>query len=129
MEVGIADHVWSIEEVVGLLAQEPMDLKTFVREALVEIVQAVQEAQKATIGMNALINPSGVKPAGRAQTAHGRGVEDVHFDIAVTVEAKTAGEAGFKVLGLGLGADLSDSESRASRVKFTVPVCWPESSN
>jgi hypothetical protein len=102
-----------------------IDLQSFVSQALGEILQGVKAAQEAARNTGAVINPSNVKPGGRAQTQDGRGVEDVHFDIALTAEEKTGGKGGLRVVGVSIGGEHAVAESCISRVRFSIPVCWP----
>lgn len=117
-----------------------MDIKTFVRETLTQIVEGVSEAEALiTIGASgAKVNPV------RTMLSEGeRGLADaqpVEFDIAVTVateeregaESKVGG--GLQVLsvvGVKFGASVSEQASGGhrsetiSRVKFAVQLVQP----
>ena len=61
---------------------------------------------------------------GRAQYA-GRGVEDVHFDVAITASEDTTVQGGVKVYFLAAGAEAKEAQATTSRVQFSIPVCWP----
>lgn len=117
-----------------------MDLKTFVKETLVQIVAGVAEAKAevAAMGVGAAVNPettySGSGPDHAAPT-------DVSFDVAVTVvsaskdreEHEATGSAGgvLAVVGLKIGgkvdgsAEREDREEAVSRIKFAVKLGQP----
>jgi hypothetical protein len=118
-----------------------MELKSFVTQALVEIVEGVQDAQKKLQESGAKINPRDTKmlhapenhvvwlEEGREPVRHGQIVE---FDVSVTASERdeTQGGVGIQVvnvtLGLGLSGKTEDQNSVVSRLKFSVPVFLPE---
>ena len=91
-----------------------MELKDFVKRAIVDLDQAIEEANKET---HRAIRFRGVQGQRTA----------LEFDIAVTVEnsSDVSGGAGIKVLGLaevgGQGASLERS-STVSRISFGVHI-------
>lgn len=113
-----------------------MDLATFVRETLVQIVEGVSAAtiEIDNLGTNARINPG-------IENAHNGGqARPVEFDVAVTVsqgsENKDQVKAGgslsvLAVVGIKAGAEgLSDTAAMqrseaVSRVKFSVMIAQP----
>lgn len=98
-----------------------MDIKDFVKSALLGIVEGVQEA----------IEEHGDRPGviGAQTTLPEVDVQSVDFDIAVTASEKTEGSAGasITVIAAKLGADgkLASENISASRIKFKVPVLMP----
>lgn len=118
-----------------------MDLKSFVTQALVEIIEAVKDAQEKTKDTTAVINPSTLyypqhtsedriaMNIGGGDTRYGQTVE---FDVSVTASERdeTQGGVGIQVasvtLGLGVSGKTEDQNSVISRLKFSVPVFLPE---
>lgn len=113
-----------------------MDLKEFVSETLVSIVEGVKEAQDRTQGLECFVNPGGLMR--NTQNVADNQVWDnrtnnfaqqVVFDVAVTAEDTAKGGAKVKVLSGILGGDIGgekgNKNSVASRVQFTVPVLLP----
>ncbi|MGM0782983.1 MAG: hypothetical protein ACQEUM_02600 [Pseudomonadota bacterium] len=110
-----------------------MDLKDFVAQTLVQIVEGVTEAQQH-IGEHALVSPviqSGQEHAsnqGFISTANGY-AQTVKFDVAVKASEGKVGKAsgGIEVLSVSIGASGSktDTSSSISRVQFAVPVVLP----
>jgi hypothetical protein len=119
-----------------------MELKSFVREALVEIVGGVKEAQDQTKDTGALINPEGVftesstkvvkwlpERKGGGDWREGQVVE---FDIAVAVSEKDEAQGGVGIqvasimIGVGVSGKMEDENSTISRLKFSVPLFLPE---
>jgi hypothetical protein len=111
-----------------------MELKEFIKTALVDIIEGVQEAKKALNENGACIcpfvhtNPSkeGVKSMEKFDHFHGLHHQTVHFDIAVTTEnTKTnGGKAGIKVFCFeaGIGGNFDISNATVSKIKFLVPI-------
>jgi len=87
-----------------------MELKEFISQTLVEIVEGVQDAKDTA-------KHGTIMPQSRAGTA-----QQVHFDVAVTTTSSTTG--GGKVSVMGIGGEIGgQSEHQAvSRIKFDVPI-------
>ncbi len=93
-----------------------MELKDFTRQTLVEIAEAVTEANAALPKYTA---PFMVTPHMGDKREHG-----IEFDVAVTAkeDKQASGQAklGVAVLGLSTGESTLASSERVSRIKFTV---------
>lgn len=118
-----------------------MELKSFVTQALVEIVEGVQDAQKKLQGTGAKLNPNSTlmmrSPEnrvvwledGREPSRFGQLVD---FDVSVTASERdeTQGGLGIKVASLidlaSVSGKSEDQNSVVSRLKFSVPVFLPE---
>lgn len=119
-----------------------MELKEFVKSSLTEVLQGVEEA-KEELGTNAS-GSSKVSPTqtvieqDKTYSAFAEGKRDDHeispvflinFDVAVTISATKSGKGGggISVLGAKIGGEgaISGEESRASRIRFSVPVVMP----
>jgi len=104
--------------------QEAMDLKAFVSETLVQIIAGVDDAigRVRDVSATGKVNP-------QWESSHHGKVQDVEFDVAVTVTEKSGreGGAGLKVAMFQAGAKgESTTENVAiNRVRFTVPVAVP----
>jgi hypothetical protein len=117
-----------------------MQLKDFVAETLKQIIQGVTEAQNnSEIGF---INPADYKASstigngrkdGRFAEIPGKGVchfeiQDVDFDVAVTVTEGTGTTGTIGIAGAISQESFKNSESASetvSRIKFKVPVVFP----
>jgi hypothetical protein len=121
-----------------------MQLKDFVKQSLENIVQGVMEAQRSN-ATKAVINPqvsSSQGPNRDVLKHHGvlwdgsdySLIEHVQFDVAVTAEEENQINGGFnagiQVLGLSAkaGIDNNSKSSTVSRIKFSVAVKYPPSS-
>ena len=113
-----------------------MDLKDFVSQTLISIVDGVKEAQKHANDNDAFVNPGGLMR--NAANVGDNSIWDnrtnnyaqhVTFDVAVTAEDTSTGGAKVKVLSGILGGDIGgekgNKNSVASRVQFSVPVLLP----
>lgn len=89
-----------------------MNLKPFLKTAIVDIVSAMEESSKE-LGREIHIGLQGDS-------------KSVEFDIAVTAESALSGQAttGIKVLGVGLDAELKGDtkQSEISRIKFRAYI-------
>ena len=114
-----------------------MQLKDFVRESLVQVVDGIVEAQKRTEESNAIVSP--YLPPSRSQgtrpdvfSSPNLGIVQMfEFDVAVTVSKDDAKEGGVAVVAavLGAGGKVRSEKQFAnvSRLKFSVPVVLPHS--
>lgn len=114
-----------------------MELRDFIKESLIQIVQGVADAQSSLIGNNCLgsVSPeirnsrSTLESSGALLTAEGALVQTVEFDVSVaaTEGTGTKGSIGVVVgiLGLGSQGQSSQSSSNTSRLKFSVPISLP----
>jgi hypothetical protein len=110
-----------------------VDLKDFVRDSIVGIVDGVAEAQQK-IASKAMINPGHRSlPAGALYFPGKTGLvplQEIGFDLAVTAASEDSGGAkvGFLVGVFGGGAAMGgkDSQQTVSRLRFAVPVALPE---
>lgn len=104
-----------------------MELNEFIAATLSEIQRGVQAAISDTIksGVNGAINPvwGTTKDIGAAH------IQNVHFDIAVTVVEKVSGQVGggIKVVGVNLGGGGSGASetTEVSRIQFSIPIVPP----
>lgn len=108
-----------------------MDLKEFIKETIVGIVEASRELQERFEKDGVIINPPvSLKERDlyeHEDTRHRyRRVETIEFDVAVTASSESSGggKAGLKVLSFeagGEGRHLRQNE-QVSRVKFSLPL-------
>lgn len=118
-----------------------MELKSFVKETLIQIVEGVKEAQDGVKETGAQINPKGLftesnsvikwLPERRASGSWREG-QVVEFDIAVGVSEKDEAKGGVGIqiasimIGVGISGKIEDENSTVSRLKFSVPLFLPE---
>lgn len=116
-----------------------MDLKTFVSETLIQIVEGVSEAQKRIreSGSNASVNPHQIASEAKQKIGQATPVE---FDVALVVAeesqaqsgSKAGGSVGFlSVVTTKVSAELSEQSSGSnkteavSRIRFSVRLAQP----
>lgn len=113
-----------------------MDLKDFVSQTLVSIIEGVKEAQEHAKENDSFVNPGGLmrntSNVGDNSLWDNRTnnyAQQVTFDVAVSAEDSSTGGAKVKVLagiiGGDVGGEKGNKNSVASRVQFTVPVLLP----
>ncbi len=109
-----------------------MDIKDFIENSLLQIVEGVNNANEKIKNFGALISSKNVRPLREGTTFNtntGDLVNLIEFDIGVTVNEKdtTSGGAGIKIAGLNIGGDLQNESvnQRISRIKFSIPLTLP----
>ena len=122
-----------------------MDLKDFVEQTLVQIIEGVQAAQDKTrlthgyVDQRDVVNPRLMERADNApkgkyyMTQLGEVAQMVKFDVAITTDRSSEAKAGagIRIAGVGFGGDVSgvDRDSTVSRISFEVPLAFPRSEN
>jgi hypothetical protein len=110
-----------------------MDLKSFVAQTLIQIVEGVKEAGSAVEAVGATVNPpfAGERPKASSSyhTGSGRLAQCVEFDVALTVTEGTETKGGIGVfsgvVNLGSSGQSNNENVTVSRLKFIVPVELP----
>jgi hypothetical protein len=114
-----------------------MDIQQFVKEALLQVVQGIRDAQSEMHVHGGVVNPSiyggltGAKEDSYVGALEGtRPIMLMSFDIAVTASENTAGNVGAKltvasVFSAGAGGTLANASATTSRIAFKVPVVFP----
>jgi hypothetical protein len=111
-----------------------MNLKEFVAEALVQLVEGVIDAQDRTKDKKARIAPRlNANPETLKLGVFNTGdvpAQMVSFDVALTAMEGTATKGGIglvvAMVTLGSTGQSKEESSSVSRVKFSVPVSLPE---
>lgn len=96
-----------------------MELKDFVKNTLLDIVNGVKEAQIENQSGSMIVPQENHPNSGRTET--------VHFDVAIEASNKNSegGKAGVSVAGFlsgGVAGETMSGESRVSRVQFDLRV-------
>lgn len=101
-----------------------MELKDFVRDTLLDIVQGVKGALEKCKGTGVVICPMG----GQVDKTYIRGPQTVSFNIVLGGEGSEDGSSGLKVsflqFGFQIGSTKGESQknSEQTSVNFTVPM-------
>ncbi|RKE03453.1 MULTISPECIES: hypothetical protein [Marinifilum] len=100
-----------------------MELKDFIKNSLVEIVNGVREAQEATKELGATVSPEINR---RATTVSSENIRTVEFNVAVTTTDEAKAGAGIKVASiLKVGGDVKEINSSVSTIRFEIPIVLP----
>lgn len=119
-----------------------MQLKDFVQSVIADIIGGINEASKNVADSGALVNPPhvyiesgkyGDHMAGEFRSDGARRlVHNIHFDVALTVSQGKGTHAGLGIaiadIGIGAKGKSESSQSNTSRVRFSIPVAYPERS-
>src|SRR5689334_22000057 len=107
-----------------------MNVEDFVATSLEQIIAGVRRAQNAVEEHGASVNPaieSG--PAGRVHFGSSTLLQDIEFDIAVSVADNAKSGANLKVgipwVGGGVDGGSERHNSAVSRIRFRVPIVLP----
>ena len=117
-----------------------MELKNFVEESLVQICEGIKGAQARTEGSGAYISPR-MSDSGNASSSDKIFIHKVHnvdFDVAIEVSTQNSqsnkNESKFSIaiatifsgnIQGGTHNEQKGQDSNISRLKFSIPVCWP----
>jgi len=113
--------------------EKPVELRDFISNTLVQIIEGVSNAQEYALSKDAEINPSegfasNFEKLSRTLKSH-RLVHIVEFDVAVTVaESKQlSGGIGIVVpeLSIGYRGTIGNEKSAISRIRFSIPLILP----
>jgi len=107
-----------------------MELRTFIKTALLDIVGGVTDAQSETkdgkIIPNISLSPESVKHAVSP-------LQTVDFEVCVTTEESKGSEGKLGVIstfvGAGIAGKSSNESSNSSKLKFRIPIEFPISKN
>lgn len=111
-----------------------MELRAFVEQTLVHIVDGVKAAQHQVVESGAIVNPKGLAEAGKRagylfDSDSGRQAQGIEFDVAVTTSesGEATGAVGIFVgpVQLGVKGKSGSSSSDVARIKFDVYVLLP----
>lgn len=112
-----------------------MNLKDFVEEALIEIVEGVKAAQEKTASTGAIISPR-LANFGKDKTQIRDkycSVQIVEFEAVLAEEKGSEGTGKLGVIladwGISVKAKKEEKTSGQTSVKFTVPVILPSIDN
>lgn len=113
-----------------------MDVREFVANTILQIVQGVADTQDQAQALKASVNPAiqnqakGEQAAILGYTAAAQAIYLVEFDIAVTVGNELGAEGGGRLqvaslVNIGGKAKSTDKSESTSRVRFSVPIALP----
>jgi len=119
-----------------------MELKEFIKQSIIEIAEAVEEANiyAKEKSLNLMVNPEHVYEADKDRRSYTmqdseeepnetRYLANIEFDVAVTTTGEVSGQAkaGIKIALFEIGANAGgvDTLKNVSRIKFTIPVGLP----
>jgi hypothetical protein len=122
-----------------------MNLEEFVETSLKQIIAGVKKAQESTrlpgkhVTESDIVNPGVMYDADHAPkgkyfaTIDRKVVHFVDFDVAVTTDSATETQGGLSLkiagIGAGGGGGSSDRDTVVSRIKFQVPVVFPQAAD
>ncbi len=97
-----------------------MDLRTFVKTALLDIIGAVQDAQKETD--DGTVVPSGIHKSYKSIEHGVSELQVVDFEVCVTVEESKGSEGKLGVMssivGAGIAGRSSNESSHSGKLRF-----------
>lgn len=107
-----------------------MELKEFVSQSLIQIMEGVRDAQEKAKEFNARVNPfTDVRTDAFAIEYTFKDTQHVEFEVCVTSEDKKGAAGGLSVLfgAISVSGKVEDTASKIAlnRLKFSVPVIYP----
>jgi len=120
------------------MPETSMQLRDFITETLVQIVDGVITAQENVKGKNAYISPGNIISDNKllkATFTRGRSpiVQNIEFDVAITATESDETKGGVGVVAAIVNAGVQhtvDTKSGSiSHIKFSIPIVLPEQWN
>ncbi|MDR0619251.1 MAG: hypothetical protein LBG17_05075 [Bacteroidales bacterium] len=113
--------------------KKDMELKAFVEETLMQIVEGIQSAQEKGKEKGAVISPSYVHGNGgdnmptTEYNKETRIVSNVEFEVGLTASDSKEGKIGvwFGEIGIGGQRKTGTKNVSVTSVRFSVPVAFP----
>lgn len=116
-----------------------MELKDFISETIQQISQGIVNAKEKCSELDVIVNPDITVGANGeyyipeekniSHISMQRRVQLLNMDIAVTVteasETSGGGKIGVSILGANINSSGKSENTNVSRVKFSIPVCFP----
>jgi hypothetical protein len=106
-----------------------MELRTFVKTALLDIVGGITDAQNET--EEGTIVPGGINKNYKSVKHGVSELQGVDFEVCVTAEESkgTEGKLGVvsSIVGAGVAGKSSNEQTQSSSLKFRVPIQLPTS--
>jgi len=109
-----------------------MELKLFVAQSIMEVIEGVAMAQKAAAEIGARVAPIGDKGSTPRDlgTVGGRPIYSMKFEVAVSAEGTSEANGKISVLagifGGSAGANSAEASSSATRISFEVAYTYPD---
>ena len=107
-----------------------MELKEFIKHAIIDIKDAIQELNEEMEKEDAVVNPTHVCDSKHSYLDGSyRNVTDISFDLSLTATEEAGKEGKLGVMGsiiqLGGMAKTGTTNENVNRIRFTIPVCFP----
>lgn len=107
-----------------------MELREFIKETLIQIVQGVSDAQKVSEGGSAAFAPD-TNGAWANVNDVSRAVHSVSFEVVLGMEEKEGKKSGIGVVLTSISAGTSKNAEIMNRsvttISFAVPIVYPKS--
>jgi len=113
-----------------------MELKDFISETMKALIDGIIASQEYAKTKGASIVPEGIKlvqGSGYSYIDTDRVIKylhDIQFDVAVTINSTDKIQGGIGIfagaVGIGTQANTEQANSSLSRIKFEIPVIFPE---
>lgn len=105
-----------------------MELKSFIKEALKDIIEGIQEAQQETKG--GVIVPSVNETEYRNAETGFTSFQKIEFEVTVNAVEKEGSEAKLNIVAAVIGGhvkgDNSNTSGHAAKLSFKIPVKLPK---
>lgn len=113
-----------------------MELKEFVKETLLQIIQGVGDAQDEAEEYGAAINPGKITGNGIAQSGYNNKpctVQNVDFEVVLSSATNESSKKGIGVMlesiGVGANKNTDGNNSTVTNIKFSIPIILPHTDN
>lgn len=108
-----------------------MELKEFISNTLMQIIEGMKDAQVRSSDLGAIINPRSISGSSLSAKVKDKthSVQEIGFEVALTSTTDENSKKGIGVAfgNIGIGANKAQGEQEVSvtNVRFSVPVIFP----
>lgn len=107
-----------------------MELKEFITETLVQMMEGVKNAQQRSKEFGGFVNPEDQqKTSTHVGSSHWVKIQPVDFEISLTETSSSDSQKGISVNFGGIGGkggkEKNEQSTSLNKIKFTIPVILP----
>lgn len=102
-----------------------MELKDFIKETLIQIVDGIKESQSVIEEKGALVAPEGYICNGKGNFDDFTCVESIDFEVTIEAKEKGGSNGGIKTPIIEVLVGKSTSTGNYNKISFSVPIVYP----
>lgn len=102
-----------------------MELKDFIKETLIQIVDGIKDSQSVMKEKGALISPEGYTYKGKGSCGDFTCVECIDFEVTIEAKEGNNSNGGIKTPIIEVLVGKSSNSGSYNKVSFSIPIVYP----